>query len=219
MFKYKSENKTELVYLRQALGTSSANLDLLKSQINPHFLFNSLNTLYGTALQEKADRTSEGIQKLGDMMRFMLEENVQDRISLNREIDYIRNYISLQKLRTQESPNINIQVNIEDELNTLNITPMLLIPFIENAFKHGISLREPSHIKISLNIDNGSIFFDVYNSIHSRENDPEKNNTGIGLNNVKQRLNMFYPNKHELIIRENAKEFFIHLTIQLTTEE
>jgi hypothetical protein len=219
MFKYKSENKTELVYLRQALGTSSANLDLLKSQINPHFLFNSLNTLYGTALQEKADRTSEGIQKLGDMMRFMLEENVQDRISLNREIDYIRNYISLQKLRTQESPNINIQVNIEDEVNTLNITPMLLIPFIENAFKHGISLREPSHIKISLNIDNGSIFFDVYNSIHSRENDPEKNNTGIGLNNVKQRLNMFYPNKHELIIRENAKEFFIHLTIQLTTEE
>jgi hypothetical protein len=220
VYKYKAENKTELVYLRQALGTSSANLDLLKSQINPHFLFNSLNTLYGTALQEKADRTSEGIQRLGDMMRFMLEENVQDKISLNREIDYIKNYISLQKLRTQESPNINIQVNIEDEVNTLNIAPMLLIPFIENAFKHGISLREPSHIKISLNIGQGSIFFDVYNSIHNRsETDPEKNNTGIGLNNVKQRLNMFYPKKHELIIRENAKEFFIHLTIQLTTEE
>jgi hypothetical protein len=219
MYKYKTENKTELVYLRQALGTSSANLDLLKSQINPHFLFNSLNTLYGTALQEKADRTSEGIQRLGDMMRFMLEENVQDRISLNREIDYIKNYISLQKLRTQESPNIIIQENIEDEPNSLYITPMLLIPFIENAFKHGISLREPSHIKISLNTDKGSIFFDVYNSIHTRENDPEKNNTGIGLNNVKQRLNMFYPNKHELIIRENAKEFFIHLTIQLTSEE
>jgi LytS/YehU family sensor histidine kinase len=220
VYKYKAENKTELVYLRQALGTSSANLDLLKSQINPHFLFNSLNTLYGTALQEKADRTSEGIQRLGDMMRFMLEENVQDKISLNREIDYIKNYISLQKLRTQESPNINIQVNIEDEVNTLNITPMLLIPFIENAFKHGISLREPSHIKISLNIGQGSIFFDVYNSIHNRsETDPEKKNTGIGLNNVKQRLNMFYPKKHELIIRENAKEFFIHLTIQLTTEE
>lgn len=218
MYKYRSENKMELVYLRQALGTSSANLDLLKSQINPHFLFNSLNTLYGTALQEKADRTSEGIQRLGDMMRFMLEENVQDRISLNREIDYIKNYISLQKLRTQESPNIIIQENIEDEPNTLYITPMLLIPFIENAFKHGISLREPSHIKISLNTQKGSIFFDVYNSIHTRETDPEKNNTGIGLNNVRQRLELFYPDKHELIIRENSKEFFIHLTIQLNAD-
>ncbi len=217
VFKYKMSNQSELTTLRQALGHSTANLDLLKSQINPHFLFNSLNTLYGTALQENADRTSEGIQKLGDMMRFMLEENVQDKISLNREIDYIKNYISLQKLRTQESPNITIQTNIEDEVNNLSITPMLLIPFIENAFKHGISLREPSHIKISLHIEDGNIFFDVYNSIHTKHgDDPEKNNTGIGLNNVKQRLQLFYPNKHELIIRENSKEFFIHLTIQLT---
>ncbi|HSF46312.1 MAG TPA: histidine kinase [Chitinophagaceae bacterium] len=220
VYKYKMSNKSELVTLRQALGTSTANLDLLKSQINPHFLFNSLNTLYGTALQENADRTSEGIQKLGDMMRFMLEENVQDRISLNREIDYIKNYISLQKLRTQESPNINIQTNIDDGVHNLNITPMLLIPFIENAFKHGISLREPSHIKITLHVEDGNIYFDVYNSIHTKQGeDPEKDNTGIGLNNVKQRLQLFYPNKHELIIRENSKEFFIHLTIQLTQFE
>jgi two-component system, LytTR family, sensor kinase len=220
VFKYKMSNQSELVTLRQALGTSTANLDLLKSQINPHFLFNSLNTLYGTALQENADRTSEGIQKLGDMMRFMLEENVQDKISLNREIDYIRNYISLQKLRTQESPNITIQTNIDDQVNNLSITPMLLIPFIENAFKHGISLREPSHIKITLHVEGGNIFFDVYNSIHTKQgDDPEKNNTGIGLNNVKQRLQMFYPGRHELIIRENSKEFFIHLTIQLTPFE
>jgi hypothetical protein len=220
VYKYKMSNHSELVTLRQALGTSTANLDLLKSQINPHFLFNSLNTLYGTALQENADRTSEGIQKLGDMMRFMLEENVQDRISLNREIDYIKNYISLQKLRTQESPNITIQTNIDDGVHNLKITPMLLIPFIENAFKHGISLREPSHIKITLHVEDGNIFFDVYNSIHTKQgDDPEKNNTGIGLNNVKQRLQMFYPNRHELIIRENSKEFFIHLTIQLTPTE
>jgi sensor histidine kinase YesM len=220
VYKYKTANQSEIVTLRQALGNSTANLDLLKSQINPHFLFNSLNTLYGTALQENADRTSEGIQKLGDMMRFMLEENVQDKISLNREIDYIRNYISLQKLRTQESPNITIQTNIDDEVNNLSITPMLLIPFIENAFKHGISLREPSHIKITLHVEDGNIFFDVYNSIHTKQGeDPEKNNTGIGLNNVKQRLQLFYRNRHELIIRENSKEFFIHLTIQLTPFE
>jgi hypothetical protein len=216
MFRFRSGQHAELAYLRQALGTSTANLDLLRSQINPHFLFNSLNTLYGTALQEKAERTSEGIQRLGDMMRFMLEENVQDKISLNREIDYMRNYISLQTLRTQSSPEINIQTSIEDRVSSLSITPMLLIPFIENAFKHGISLREPSHIKITLTEENGSIYFDVYNSIHPRnENDPERHNTGIGLNNVKQRLELFYPGKHELIIRQNAKEFFVHLTIQL----
>jgi len=218
VFRFRLNQQSELSQLRQALGTSTANLDLLRSQINPHFLFNSLNTLYGTALQEKAERTSEGIQRLGDMMRFMLEENMQDKISLNREIDYITNYISLQKLRTQESSDITIQTNIDKEVTNLFITPMLLIPFIENAFKHGISLREPSHIRITVSIDKGSIFFDVYNSIHGRnENDPESKNTGIGLNNVKQRLRMFYPDKHELIIRQNANEFFVHLTIQLNS--
>lgn len=216
MYRYKQANKSEISTLRQALGTSTANLQLLKSQINPHFLFNSLNTLYGTALQEKADRTAEGVQRLGDMMRFMLEENEQDKISLNREVEYIRNYISLQTLRTQNSPGISITVNIDEGVNHLSITPMLLIPFIENAFKHGISLREPSHIRISLQEDRGNIFFDVYNSVHPKQgNDPEKDNTGIGLNNVRQRLQLFYPGKHELIIRENANEFFVHLTIQL----
>lgn len=216
MYKYKQTNKSEISTLRQALGTSTANLQLLKSQINPHFLFNSLNTLYGTALQENADRTAEGVQRLGDMMRFMLEENEQDKISLNREVEYIRNYISLQTLRTQNSPGISITVNIDEGVNHLSITPMLLIPFIENAFKHGISLREPSHIKISMQVDQGNIFFDVYNSVHAKQdNDPEKDNTGIGLNNVRQRLQLFYPGKHELIIRENANEFFVHLTIQL----
>jgi hypothetical protein len=217
MYKYKQTNKSEISTLRQALGTSTANLQLLKSQINPHFLFNSLNTLYGTALQENADRTAEGVQQLGDMMRFMLEENEQDKISLNREVEYIQNYIRLQTLRTQGSPNISISVNIDEDLHHLSITPMLLIPFIENAFKHGISLREASHVKISMQVDQGNIFFDVYNSVHPKQgNDPEKDNTGIGLNNVRQRLQLFYPGRHELIIRENAREFFVHLTIQLT---
>jgi len=167
-------------------------------------------------LQENAERTSEGIQKLGDMMRFMLEENMQDKITLNREIDYIKNYISLQKLRTQTSNNIQIEISIDDRVNNLMISPMLLIPFIENAFKHGISLREKSHIKVSLNIDGNSLYFDVYNSIHPKmETDLEKYHNGIGLENVKQRLQLLYKKKHELIIRENINEYFIHLTVQL----
>jgi len=101
-------------------------------------------------------------------------------------------------------------------VNNLMISPMLLIPFIENAFKHGISLREKSHIKVSLNIDGNSLYFDVYNSIHPKqETDLEKYHNGIGLENVKQRLQLLYKKKHELIIRENINEYFIHLTVQL----
>ncbi|MDB5120876.1 MAG: histidine kinase [Sphingobacteriales bacterium] len=215
VYKNRFEKTSEIKHLKTALGKSTANFDFLRSQINPHFLFNALNTLYGTAIQENADRTSEGIQKLGDMMRFMLQENMKDRISLQREIDYLNNYIDLQMLRTQTSPDIIIQRQIDEHIGDLQIAPMLLIPFIENAFKHGISLREPSHIKITLQTRENVLYFDVHNSIHLKSsNDPEKDHSGIGLTNVKQRLLLLYPN-HELIIRENSKEFFIHLTINL----
>lgn len=217
VYKYRIQNRSEIRSLKLALGNKDAHLDLLRAQINPHFLFNSLNTLYGTAIQERADRTGEGIQRLGDMMRFMLNENMQHQIPLNREIEYINNYIALQKLRTDISPNITIQTVLDSSPSSFSITPMLLIPFIENAFKHGISLREPSHIKITLTQKANALFFDVYNSKHPfNDNDPERNNNGIGLNNVRERLNMYYPERHELIIRENDNEYFVHLTIQLS---
>ncbi len=216
LYKRRMENSNELSSLRTELGKSDASLSFLQSQINPHFLFNALNTLYGTALQEKAERTGEGIQKLGDMMRFMLHENVQDKISLTRDVDYLENYISLQKLRTSRSSDIVIETQIDEQLNNFQITPMLLIPFVENAFKHGISLQHPSHIKITLQTKENTLYFDVNNSIHVKpDNDPEKLKSGIGLANVKQRLALLYPDKHELIIRESAKEFFIHLTLKL----
>lgn len=216
VYKRKLAGNQEITYLKTALGRSTADLDFLRSQINPHFLFNALNTLYGTALQENSERTAEGIQRLGDMMRFMLQENMQEKILLVREIDYLNNYIALQKLRLQTSPDITIVLQIEDHLDGLQIAPMLLIPFIENAFKHGISLREPSHINISLQTKDNTLYFDVHNSIHAKTvNDTEKYNNGIGLENVKQRLSLMYPGRHELVIRQSAKDFFIHLTIQL----
>lgn len=203
--------------LETKLGQSTASFDFLRSQINPHFLFNALNTVYGTALQEKAERTSEGIEKLADMMRFMLQENMQEKIALTREIDYLENYISLQRLRTDVNPSIIIETHIEKAITNVQIAPMLLIPFVENAFKHGISFREPSHIKVSLELKEDKLYFDVTNSRHQRnENDPEKDQSGIGLNNVQQRLKLLYKNRHELIIRETAREYFVHLTVQLT---
>lgn len=209
-------NQKEKLGLKTALGSSQANLGFLRSQINPHFLFNALNTLYGTALQENAERTGEGIQKLGDMMRFMLHENMQDKILLVREVEYLRNYIDLQTLRIVNTPGIQILVRIEEPAAALLITPMLLIPFIENAFKHGVSLREPSYISIALHTQNNILYFDVQNSIHLKpDGDPEKFKSGIGLPNVKERLQLEYPERHELVIRQTAKDFFVHLTINL----
>jgi len=216
VYKHKFEKLSEIQMLKTELGKSDANLNFLKSQINPHFLFNALNTLFGTALQENAERTGEGIQKLGDMMRFMLHENTQDKISLTREVEYLNNYIDLQKLRTSRSADIRIDTHIEEQLNNLQITPMLLIPFIENAFKHGISLQQPSYIKMTLQTKESTLYFDISNSIYIKaDNDPEKLKSGIGLENVKQRLSFLYHGKHELIIRESANEFFVHLTLQL----
>jgi two-component system LytT family sensor kinase len=215
---YKTQQKqvSTVVNLKKALGHSTANLDFLRSQINPHFLFNALNTLYGTALQEEAGRTSEGIQKLGDMMRFMLHDNHLEKIALDKEVAYLQNYIALQRLRVLSSPDILIEVNIDENDCQHDIAPMLLIPFVENAFKHGISLRHRSRIVMSLSCTAEQVFFDVYNSVHPRpENDPEREGMGIGLTNVKERLALLYPHKHELSIRQTATEFFIHLTIDV----
>ncbi|MEO5912369.1 MAG: histidine kinase [Pelobium sp.] len=216
VYKRRKSGDEELYILKTALGSSNAKFDFLRSQINPHFLFNALNTIYGTALQENAERTSEGIERLGDMMRFMLQENMQESISLIREIDYLNNYIVLQRLRTDSSPEVKIEAQIDEQLQAFQIPPMLLIPFVENAFKHGISLREPSFIRINLHMKGTQLFFDVSNSIHPKlASDPEKNHSGIGLNNVKQRLQLLFPDKYDLQIRETTKEFFVHLTLTL----
>lgn len=203
--------------LSYRVDEGSAKLSLLRMQINPHFLFNILNTLYGTALQEKAERTSEAIQKLGDMMRFMLHENSLDQIPVSKEKEYLINYVDLQVLRIKSQPNIEIDFRHNDENCTGQIAPMLLIPFVENAFKHGISFQKKSWVKISLRCTDGVVYLDVNNSIHrSDEQDPESKASGIGLDNVKQRLQLQYPSKHELVIRENEVEYFVHLTINLS---
>lgn len=216
-FNRQREKGREIQSLKKTVSQKSADIHFLRSQINPHFLFNALNTIYGTALQENADRTAEGVQKLGDMMRFMLQENQEEKIPLDKEINYLTNYIDLQRLRTLTSPDIAIDLTIKDKDCRHYIAPMLLIPFVENAFKHGISLKEKSWIKINISCDTENLYFDVYNSVHlKKEDDPEKDRSGIGLENVKQRLSLLYPGQHELHIRSTNTEYFIHLTIQLS---
>ncbi|WP_343673601.1 histidine kinase [Chitinophaga sp.] len=214
IFSARNARASTLQGLRQALTHTEAGLDFLRWQINPHFLFNALNTLYGTALQERATATGQGIQQLGDMMRFMLHDNTLESIPLEKEIAYLQNYIALQRLRTQGTPDIIIDVNIDEALCEHNIAPMLLIPFVENAFKYGISQRNKSRINLSLSCTEDKIYFDVYNSIHANKSmEIENESMGIGINNVRQRLNLLYPGRHDLNIRETGTEFFVHLTL------
>ncbi|MDB5019237.1 MAG: hypothetical protein JWQ28_364 [Pedobacter sp.] len=215
---YKQE-KDKILNLRgiqKALTRTNADLQLLRMQINPHFLFNVLNTIYGTALMEGAHRTAESTQKLGDMMRFMIHENTLDYISIDKELAYLRNYIDLQKLRIQASEDICIEDQIDCDNADLKIAPMLLIPFVENAFKHGIDLAEKSFINIKLGIANGILHYEVRNSIHKlKSEDYEKDNSGIGLNSVEQRLQMFYPGGHEIFYAAEGNTYISKLTIDL----
>jgi LytS/YehU family sensor histidine kinase len=134
---------------------------------------------------------------------------------MSREVEYLTNYSALQKLRTAVSPGIVIEDDIQTQGCNRQIAPMLLIPFVENAFKHGISLQEPSWIKIKLQCNAQHVFFDVRNSVHARKNDdPEKNSSGIGLANVRERLKWLYPGRHDLLVKGDDKEFSIQLVIR-----
>jgi len=215
IYQYRKDNILQLRGMEKALVQSRSSLAFLRAQINPHFLFNVLNTLYGTALQERADRTAEGIQKLGDMMRFMLHENNLEYIMMSREMEYLDNYISLQKLRTASSAGIVIEDDIRPHHCDHMIAPMLLIPFVENAFKHGISLQEKSWIKITLRCDEQHIYFEIRNSMHARPTgDMGENASGIGLTNVRERLKWLYPGRYGLEVNGNGYEFLVKLTLR-----
>ena len=217
LFQQRRDSILQLKGAEQELIKSTTNLQSLRSQINPHFLYNILNTLYGTSLQENADRTATGIQQLGDMMRFMLDENHLDYIPMTREIEYLNNYISLQKLRLPTDAPITIESNISETNCQHKIAPMLLIPFVENAFKHGISLNAASWITISLTCSQKNVHFEVRNSMHQKSaTDPEKERSGIGLVNVVERLKLIYPGKFQFSVNGDGAEFFVILNIETT---
>ncbi len=207
----------QIYSLSTQVNQGNASMDFLRSQINPHFLFNALNTLYASSLMENAEKTSDGIQKLGDMMRFMLHENQLPRIPLSREINYLRNYLDLQMLRFGSQDNLEIDIQINENQCAGEIAPMLLIPFVENAFKHGISSKEKSWIRLNLRCISGSVHLDLVNSAHPEKpaSEQSREESGIGLENVKSRLQLVYPERHNLNIISNDTDFFVHLSIQL----
>jgi len=177
-------------------------LALLKAQINPHFLFNTLNNLYAMALRQEDPATAQGIAKLSHLMRYVIYESNVDRIELGREVEQIRSFIELQKLRFSEEDNIRIDFETGGDLEECVIAPMLLLPFVENAFKHGIRLSSPSHVSLRLTANDGAIRFSVENSVHGTAEQSADADSALGLRNVKRRLELLYPETHSLSIRE-----------------
>lgn len=190
----------------------TAELNFLKAQVNPHFLFNTLNNLYYLAYS-KSDNTAEVIEKLSRMMRYMIYDSNYPQVQLTKEIEYMQNYISLEKLRL--SDNVKINFLIEGVIDTVRITPLILITFLENAFKHGVtSTSKESWIEVSLVSKPGALHFVVSNSKSGSTNSEEK--SGIGLQNVKRRLDLSYPGKYKLEMSDQANEYRINLSLDLT---
>ncbi|WP_053969817.1 sensor histidine kinase [Mangrovimonas sp. ST2L15] len=186
-------------------------LSYLKAQINPHFLFNTLNTIYALALK-KANTTPMAVLKLSNIMRYVVTENDQARVSIQNEIDYINDYIDLQKLRLSDDVVINFkQEGITDHHS---IAPMLLINFVENAFKYGICQDEKSEIDILMSIEDNTLFFIVKNTNYNTQI-VDINSTKEGIKNTQRRLAYIYPNKHDLKIIETSQYFKVKLEIEL----
>lgn len=210
--RHKIKAKEKLFDLK--LGAKESELSLLKSQVNPHFLFNSLNTLYATALTENAPKTGESIAKLASLIRYMQEDINKDFIPLQNEIKYLQDYIVIQKLRCAVEPQVEVCVeNFENHF----ISPGLLIPFVENAFKYGIDPSKPSKLEVSVCCDEDKITFECVNSYDEDYKTYYKElGFGIGIENAKQRLELVYPKKHTFEIVKLNGIFSVKIVINIS---
>jgi sensor histidine kinase YesM len=196
--------KDELIKQRQA-----GEIALLRSQVNPHFLFNTLNNIY-SLVYNKSDEAPEAVMKLSSIMRYMLYDSNTDVVPVIKEIEYLNSFIELQQLRLTQKGFVEIKVLGSMEERT--IAPMLLIPFVENAFKHGDKNHEPG-ISIQLVLQPERLIFSVENFIKNGNNMPAEDSGGFGLQNIKRRLGLLYPDKHELKISTLEDKYKIELSI------
>lgn len=203
--------KTEQVKDRFERDKLNAELSYLKAQINPHFLFNTLNSIY-TLSVKKSDDTPDAIIKLSKLMRYVISEAHQDFVPLSKEIAYIESYIELEKIRLSAAT--KVEYKCHGDLTGLKIAPLILISFIENAFKYGISAQENSFISIQIKVSDTNFHLNVKNKIVRR---PAKvtDSTGIGIENSRTRLKMIYPDNYFLDLKESDEAFETDLKIEL----
>ena len=208
-FKTISRNKElQNKILETQLQLKEQELHYLKMQIHPHFLFNTLNTIYGFALKQ-SKHTPEIILMLSNLLDYILYQVNKPRVSLKEEVLHIKEYIELEKIRFQDTLKVLFSSSEIDE--NIEIAPMLMIPFVENAFKHGDLTDGYLRIEIKIEVKDARLDFKIRNSVMKQENHPNKG--GIGLDNIKKRLELNYANNHQLTIEDSDSWFHVHLVI------
>jgi len=188
-------------------------LDLLKSQVNPHFFFNTLNSLYALSL-EKSDQVPDVVLKLSDLMRYVLDSSNKKMVPLEDEVQFLKSYISLEQLRLPEKT--DIRVSVKGDLKTHFIAPMLLIPFVDNSFKHGLnSSIGDGYVHVSLTVEKKNLHFQIKNNKPQPESRDNMERPAMGLENVQRRIALLYPDKHQLNIADNPKSYCVELLLNL----
>lgn len=204
--------KLKRVLLEEKLSTEMA---FLKSKINPHFLFNVLNSFYAKSLKHNVPELADGIAKLAELMRYMVYETNEDKVALEKEIHHLRNFIQVYQLRIAEEDDVTINFTVEGDTSVVRISPMLLIPYVENAIKHGIDPKTKSIIDISLKVDKERIHFKVTNTIHQSTYGLADEPSGFGLDNLNKRLSILHPDRYTMETKEENGYFISSLTLQL----
>jgi hypothetical protein len=188
-----------------------AELSYLKAQINPHFLFNTLNSIYSLAIT-RSEHTPTAVVKLSEMMRYVTTEAHNDKVPLHKEMNYVQNYVDLQRIRLGQTVDINYVV--KGDSGNKQIAPLIMIPFVENAFKYGVNPEEESEIVITITIEHDRLIMFVKNKI-VRVDYSDEYKSGHGMDNVSQRLKMGYPGRHKLNSGRFDKEYLVNLEIEL----
>lgn len=203
--------ESEHIKTQSELKLREAELKLLKGQINPHFLFNTLNNLYSLSL-EKSDKTPDLLIRLSDMLSYITYDCASDKVPLTKEVDFISNYIELQKVRYETC---RISFAVTGELDNKQIAPMILHTFVDNSFKHGTDIdSENTWIHITITAKDEFLFLAVINSIRS-DYENKKDHTGIGLDNTNKRLDLLYPDKYDLVVNDSNEKYSVFLKLEL----
>lgn len=206
-------NKQEKDLQEEKQERLRSELSFLRSQISPHFMFNILNSIV-YLIRSKSEQAESVTIRLSEMIRYMLYTSSEESVSLEKELNYLRNYVDLQRIRFEED--VDIDLVIDGQVGNQVIDPMLLIPFVENAFKHGVGLVRDPVINIMILVDAATLSFSVKNKIGMETGEDKDPSSGIGLRNVRRRLELLYPNAHQLKIDEQDGWYTVNLLLQLS---
>lgn len=204
--------RTQQEKAEMAKARTEAELSNLKNQLNPHFLFNTLNNIYVLIATDR-DRAQWAIHSLSRLLRYVLYENNENKVSLEQEIAFIRSYIELMKLRL--SKNVTVEVSLPEKCGGVRIAPLLFITLIENAFKHGVSTEAPSFVRIRISLREDNIIVCTIENSYFPKSDNDRSGSGIGLQNLQRRLNLLYPQAHSLRQQQMGGTFLTQLIVNL----